>query len=374
MAATNNVLRRLYSATALCAVFLLVEAVGGYLAGSIAILSDAAHLFADLSAFAVAIGASHLPELPSSSQHTFGLKRMESLAALLSMVSLALVCVGLAWEATRRLFYLSDEGEVDGKLMTAIAAIGVGVNVSLAIVLGPENHVHMPGAGDHSHDHSHDHHDSGAHSHAHDHHVPNKTEDTPLLVERHHPDETDCDPEHHHYGGEERNVNLHAAYLHVMGDLAQSVAVLIAGIIIWLKPGWKVVDPIITLLFCALVFYSTLSVIRGSIAVLLEEVPPHVSWNQVHNNISSVQGVHGVHDLHIWSISDGVPALSVHCFVEPGNDTDQALRDIYAVCHRRHGIQHATIQFQSGDSSSTAYDCVTCEDLMLTHKCAALPV
>ena len=378
---TNKVLRRLYIATALCTVFLIVEAIGGYLAGSIAILSDAAHLFADLAAFAVAIGASHLAQLPSSSQHTFGLKRMESLAALLSMVSLALVCVGLAWEATRRLFFsLSDKGDVDGALMSAIAAIGVGVNVSLALVLGPEHHVHMPGGSHSHHDHSHDHQnddDGSGVDHSHDHDNYHETEDTPLL-NHHHPDETDCDPEHHHHGGagEERNVNLQAAYLHVMGDLAQSVAVLIAGIVIWLKPAWKVVDPIITLLFCGLVFYSTLSVIRGSIAVLLEEVPPHVSWNQVHDNISAVPGVHGVHDLHIWSISDGVPALSVHCFVEPavGNDNmDQALKDIYAVCHRLHGIQHATVQLQSGDASSTACDCVTCQDLVTTNKCASPP-
>ena len=90
-----------------------------------------------------------------------------------------------------------------------------------------------------------------------------------------------------------RNINLQAAYLHVLGDLAQSVAVLIAGLVIWWKPTWQVVDPICTLLFCALVFYSTLGVLRSSISVLLEEVPPHVSWRDVHDDIQAVEGVTG---------------------------------------------------------------------------------
>ena len=166
--AGDPVLRRLHAAFVLCAVFLIVEVIGGYVSGSLAVLSDAAHLVADLTSFGVAIIASHLANMPSSPQHTYGLKRTESLAALMSMVSLALVSIGLAWEALRRLF-LDSHNEVDGPLMSLIAFIGVLVNVALALVLG-ENHVHLPG---HSHDHSHDHHGGcsshSQHEHSHDH-------------------------------------------------------------------------------------------------------------------------------------------------------------------------------------------------------------
>ena len=120
--------------------------MGGLLAGSLAVLSDAAHLAADLSAFIVAISGSHIASLPASDSHTFGLKRTESLAALFSMVSLAILSVGLGIEAIRRgwimLFPESETTEVDGKLMSTIAFIGVLVNVVLAYVLG-EDHVHM---------------------------------------------------------------------------------------------------------------------------------------------------------------------------------------------------------------------------------------
>ncbi len=110
-------------------------------------LSDAVHLAADLAAFLVAIVGSHIASLPASESHTFGLKRTESLAALLSMVCLVILSIGLAVEATHRIWVLlfSDEDvpEVDGKLMSTIAAIGVVVNVVLAFVLG-EDHAHMP--------------------------------------------------------------------------------------------------------------------------------------------------------------------------------------------------------------------------------------
>lgn len=84
----QQVLKKLKTASILCLVFLLVEVVGGILAGSLAVLSDAAHLAADLSAFVVAIVGSHIASLPASDAHTFGLKRTESLAALFSMASL----------------------------------------------------------------------------------------------------------------------------------------------------------------------------------------------------------------------------------------------------------------------------------------------
>jgi cation diffusion facilitator family transporter len=468
-----DVLRRLYFASILCFTFLIVELFGGYFSRSLAILSDAAHLFSDLASFAIAIIASHLASLPTTDQHTFGLKRSESLAALFSMLSLAIVSIGLAFEAIRRLYI--NETPVDGKLMSGVATIGVFVNVILAAVLGVENHVHLPGS-DHSHDHAHDsdehdheidhHHDSNAnhshhhdheridiknydhahgnrhhdhddiseecdddnHSHNHDHdsvgshdhnrnhchdhhsdgshrdddhghghghtHIPHLKEsggDDHHSHSRHSSDRSHfSDHEHdHHHGGKgmdcvasettrllsggchnddgaehideiptgrvQRNVNLHAAYLHVLSDLAQSVAVLIAGIVIWFRPEWRIVDPICTLLFCALVFYSTLSVIRNSVAVLLEEVPPNINWQKMFDEIQNVKGVQNVHDLHIWSISQSIPSLSVHCTTD--RDPQQVLSEIYNAV-KRQGVKHATIQIQT-----TVGDCITCQGL-----------
>jgi len=172
----QQVLQRLKVATALCSFFFFVEVAGGLLAGSLAILSDAAHLFADLAGFVVAIASTYLASMPATRNHTYGLKRTESLGALFSMASLAFVTVTLAYEAVRRLIN-PPETLVDGKLMVIIASIGVGVNIALAFVLG-ENHVHLPGS---SHGHAHDHgpahhggddHDEehGGHDHSHKQH------------------------------------------------------------------------------------------------------------------------------------------------------------------------------------------------------------
>lgn len=412
----EHVLRRLRIASVLCFIFLVVEVIGGLWSSSLAILSDAAHLLADLASFAVAIGASYLASLPSNEQHTFGLKRTESLAAFFSMVSLALVSVGLFCEALRRLYLIllsSSDQEliepVDGKIMSGIAAIGVIVNVALAFILG-EHHVHMPGHdhedchGDHDHDHNHSHaphsddHDHAAHDHHDDHCKDNDVEQaksddghdscdghshthehalflpTESHVEHNHSKEhthaseleplygsispmehsDELPPTGYHPKEVKRNVNLHAAYIHVLGDLAQSVAVLIAGITIWYKPHWRIVDPLVTILFATIVFYSTLSVIRASISILLEEVPPSLSWDSVYNEISAVSGVSNVHCLHIWSISHGQPTLSVHA---SAINTEQALVDVTKVC-KGFGISHATVQIQS----DTKPDCVTCED------------
>lgn len=358
----QEVLGKLKTASSLCFVFFLIEVIGGLLSGSLAVLSDAAHLAADLSAFVVAILGSHIAALPASEAHTFGLKRTESLAALFSMASLVILSIGLAMEALRRIYFIFQGGEdfeqVDGKLMSTIAFIGVIVNVILAYVLG-EDHVHMVGSdGFHSgHDHSHAH-NGHDHSHAHGHNeteslVSPRKEGYASVNGAQHTDEIVQE-------NPKRNVNLHAAYLHVLADLAQSVVVFVAGLIIWYKPTWQITDPICTLIFSVLVCWSTVSPIRSSLSVLLEEVPPGVEYDEVFDAIKNVKGVSDVHDLHIWSISHGQSCLSVHAAAE---DIETAYRDIKELCHKRK-ITHLTIQLQP----DTIEDCVTCIDGS-DHQC-----
>lgn len=223
----------------------------------------------------------------------------------------------------------------------------------------------------HTHEHDHhatttteactaDHHSSEGHSHTHAHGA--EEEATSLLKGSEFPDHGAVD---HHtkkngtHGHKEktRNVNLHAAYIHVLGDLAQSAAVLIAGCLVWLRPDWAVLDPIITLLFCLLVLLSTVGVLKNAIAVLLEQVPPNVSLSKIHGAICNVPGVTNVHALHIWSISHGEPALSVHC---AASDPGEAMRAINSIC-LADGIRHSTLQVQPS-SELEDDDCYTCKE------------
>ena len=365
------VLRKLKTASLLCFTFFLLEVIGGLLAGSLAVLSDAAHLAADLSAFLVAIVGSHIASRPATTSHTFGLQRTESLAALFSMVCLVILSLGLTVEATHRIWiivYLGGDEPVNGKLMSSIAAIGVVVNVILAFILG-EDHVH--GHDNHDHDdhdhddhchesnvhHDHAHHDEEFHDHGHSHHV----ESAALLSENgNRNDYSAIDEETKLEAAKKRNVNLHAAYIHALADLAQSVVVLLAGLIIWWKPTWQLADPICTLIFSIMVCYSTMGVMRSSLSVLLEEVPPGIDWDKIFDYISAVKGVSNVHDLHIWSISHGMITLSVHATAD---NIEHAYNDIRKVCHDNK-ITHVTIQLQPAHIE----ECVTCHDES-THPC-----
>lgn len=131
---------------------------------------------------------------------------------------------------------------------------------------------------------------------------------------------------------------------------------MIAGLVIWFKPNWMIIDPICTLGFCILVFHSTLGVLRASVAVLLEEVPPKISYVDVLDDLSKLEHVDKIHHLHIWSISDGQPCLSLHASAAD-DDCGNALKYITAVC-KKHGITHITAQVQP---NSFGVDCITCE-------------
>jgi len=193
----RDVLTRLRYSAILCGIFFCVEVTGGILSGSLSILSDAAHLFADLASFIIAILASHLASRPPCEHYTYGYKRVEALAALFSVGSLALVSIFLFGEAIVRLWLLGTRMNVEpvnGKIMSFIAFFGVIVNIILAIILG-EDHVHLPGmTHDHDHDHDHDHKMHDDHD-DHDHH--HKHEDSHDHGHNHKKHDND-DHDHHH--------------------------------------------------------------------------------------------------------------------------------------------------------------------------------
>lgn len=166
----------------------------------------------------------------------------------------------------------------------------------------------------------------------------------------------ECNRKHDHVHCTTRrikNVNLNAAYIHALADLAGSVALLIAASIIWWKPTWQIADPICSLIFSVMVIVSTFGVIKSTLSVLMEKVPSEVNWDEIYNEICRVQGVSNIHDLHIWYVSHGCPVLSLHAAAD---NVDRAYYDIKKICHK-HKILKMTLQIQS---SSFSDGCVTC--------------
>ena len=140
-------------------------------------------------------------------------------------------------------------------------------------------------------------------------------------------------------------LNVRAAKLHVLADLASSAGVVVAGLVL-LATGWPYADPITGLLIGVLVVASTFGVLRETIGVLLEGAPPGMDAREVGAAIASTKGVVGVHDLHLWTITSGFPALSAHVLVEAGADCHAIRRDLDAMLQERFGLSHTTLQVE----------------------------
>ena len=144
-----------------------------------------------------------------------------------------------------------------------------------------------------------------------------------------------------HRGGD--SINVRAALLHVMGDLLGSVAALVAGAVVFLT-GWTTIDPILSLLICALILYSTLRLLREAMHVLMEGVPLGVDLNSVGRSLARVTQVVSVHDLHIWTLSSGTPALSAHVVLRDMTHWPAILMAMRGLLQREYAIEHVTLQ------------------------------
>ncbi|PKM46683.1 MAG: cation transporter [Gammaproteobacteria bacterium HGW-Gammaproteobacteria-1] len=253
-----------------------VEAGVGLWSGSLALLGDAGHMVTDASALGIAALAARLALQPPSPRHSYGLGRIEVLAALLNALVMLGVVAFIAGEALER---LQTPAPVQGVAVMVTAAIGLLINGSVAWVL----------------------------THG------------------------------------EATLNVRAALLHVMGDLLGSVAALAAGAVIWLT-GWTPIDPLLALVICVLILYSTLNILREALHVMMEGVPLHMELADVGRAMAAVEQIRSVHDLHIWTLGSGRIALSAHVVLHRLSDWEQLLPQLERLLLERYGIDHVTLQ------------------------------
>jgi cobalt-zinc-cadmium efflux system protein len=149
--------------------------------------------------------------------------------------------------------------------------------------------------------------------------------------------------------GRDGNLNMRAAWLHVMTDALGSIQAIMAGVLIWAF-GWDWVDPLASVLIGCLVIYSSWSLIRQSVAVLMEAAPRGINVDDVRATLLEIPGVSAVHDLHVWEITSGFVALSAHLTcVDPARQ-EVVLRSAQELLARRFGIRHTTIQLDRDPS------------------------
>ena len=261
----------------------LLEGVGGWVAHSLALLSDAGHMLADAGAIALSLIALRIAGRPADARRTYGYYRLEILAALLNGAVLIAIAVGIVFEAWQR---LRHPHEVHVRVVVLLALAGIALNA-----VG----MWLTHTGDSS-------------------------------------------------------MNLRSTFLHLGGDLLNSVGVLVsAAIIFW--TGRLEADPIISFLIAATIVWSAVRLCREAVDVLLEGVPAHLDFSEVNLALGAVPGVAAVHDLHVWTITSGLVALSCHIVVNcEGPDCrshDEILTDARQVLREKFHIEHTTIQFES---------------------------
>lgn len=260
--------------------FALLEALGGWWAGSLALLSDAGHMVTDAAALTVAAIAAWMARRPPSERHSYGLGRAEVIAALANAGVMLVIVAAIAYEAIAR---LKAPAQVNGAAAAAIALAGLVINVVVMRRLSPHGH----------------------------------------------------------------DLNARAARLHVIGDALGSISALVSGAVIALW-GWTPIDPIASLAICLLIAASSARLLRESFHALMEGVPHGLSIEAIGREMASAEGVHSVHDLHVWMLSGSRTALSAHVVVESMGRWESTRRDLQERLHGRFGIDHVTLQPESG--------------------------
>ncbi len=276
-------------ALGLTGIVLVGEVAGGLWTGSLALLSDAAHVLMDVVALGLSYVALRLAARDPSDRHSYGLHRAEVLAAVINGGTLLVIAVGIFLEAARR---LQEPEPVKSLEMLVIAAAGLVANLIVMLVLRG-----------HSHEQDHDH--------------------------------------------DRDDLNVRSVWLHVLGDTLSSVGVIAAGLVMW-RTGWTLLDPLMSIAIGAVLLFGAGRLLKSGIHILMEGVPEGVDLPQVARAMAAVPGAQEIHDLHIWSLCLGAVALSAHVTMAGTSWSEAAgiqtsLKD---VLRNRFRIEHMTIQLE----------------------------
>lgn len=149
------------------------------------------------------------------------------------------------------------------------------------------------------------------------------------------------------HGVREGSLNVRGAYLHVLGDMLASGGTVVAALVIRYT-GWLHADPIASLVTTVLIIVGAATLVRESVDVLLEAAPAHIALDKVRKRLEAIRDVESIHDLHVWTVTSGMVAMSVHAVVRDAENHQRVLEAAHDVCLEM-GIQHSTIQLECED-------------------------
>ena len=315
----HRIIEKLKKVCLFCFVFMCIELVGGYVANSLAVMTDAAHLLSDLSGFFISMISLYIALRPADNKLSYGYHRAEVIGSLISISIIWLLTIWLIYEAVLRLF---NPKPIKALLMLSIACLGLLFNIIMAkILMGDSEIVNKF--------------EDESHSHISENKiVPSQQQDD--------------------NNGEENNLMLNsnenpvlrATYIHILGDMIQSLGVVIAATLIYfLQDSYPMavrIDPICTFVFGIIVVSTSLPVSRDCINVLMEACPTSIKQDEIVKEFKKIPDIVDFHDIHIWCLSIGKTALTAH-FIS--NNPQKTLEIATEIC-KNHGIYHSTIQVE----------------------------
>ncbi|MBF0566783.1 MAG: cation transporter [Nitrospirae bacterium] len=281
---------RLYLTLIIGITILLGEVIGGLLSNSLALLSDAGHVFTDICALSLSMAASAIANKPVDSRATYGYRRFGLLAALINGILLVAMSVILFIETYKR---FAAPPVVNSTMMLYVAAAGLIGNLLMAVVLSQ---------GD-------------------------------------------------------KDLNVKSALFHVIGDLLASIGVLISAVVIHFTKFY-IADPIAGFIANFLIISSGIKIIKDTVWVFLEFTPTGYNVERISELLREVPEVEGIHDVHVWSISDGVPAFSAHVLVKDRklSEADEVRKKVEDKLNEM-GIKHNVLQFECVDCGNNMLYC-----------------
>jgi cobalt-zinc-cadmium efflux system protein len=259
----------------------IAEIIGGFISGSLSLISDAMHNFSDGIAIIITYTALRLSRKPKTFKYTFGLKRAEIIAAIINASTLIIISFFLIKEAIER-FY--NPSHITGSLMLIVAALGLTANLAGTLLLK---------------------------------------------------------------NGSRYNLNIRAAYFHLLSDAVSSFAVIIGAVfIIFYKIYW--IDPLLTILISFYILKETYEIVKESVDIIMMSKPAGIDLDEVKKLVEDINKVKNIHHVHLWKMNDNDIHFEAH--IEVGNisvkETTEIQKQIEEKLHEKFEINHSTLQFE----------------------------
>jgi cobalt-zinc-cadmium efflux system protein len=257
------------------------ELVAGFVANSLALLSDAGHVFTDLVALSLCWFGIRQATRPATPRMTFGYHRVGILVALFNAALILLIAVVILYEAYQR---LRQPEAVEGVLMFSMAALGLAANLVVVLWLR---------------------------------------------------------------GQAQRSLNVRSALLHAGGDALASGGVIVGGLLIFFT-NWFWLDPLVSVIIALIIAAAAWGIAREAVNIMVEASPRHLNMDELVQTITSLPGVNNVHDLHVWSLTPQLHALSCHIQVNDSllSQSASVLEQLTSMLREHYRICHTTVQLE----------------------------